>query len=389
MILLTTRQLGSTLLLLTFAGCRGLQPLPPPRALPALSATDPTTFWREVEAGNPLPAASESAWRSTTRMIWGDLSTKRKAQRQATACRSEPPAGFEALEGVAVERAPPLFAYLARGRADRPIVLVLHGLYDSRNSLYVRRTASWLAGQGFGVLVPDLRWHGCLLSQEWLPTLGFEEARDLVGWGRWLRQREPGREVGLLGFSLGALDAIHALAADEAAEVFRAGGIAVSPPAELARTFTAFDRGTRAADRGLLRLLDRGFRDFLVTRIRDQKIAMGPAAAERPFEAMLDHVIRQRFAALGVTRERLFAITDPAPRVHAAKRPLLLLPATNDPFFGELTAAALGRAAGGNPLVRVLETPYGGHIGQLGLYPQWMVDLVARFFAGSAAVEPH
>lgn len=372
---------------MALAGCRGLQPLPAPRALPAASTTDPTAFWREIEAGNALPGVSESAWRSTTRMLWGDLGGKRRGQRQATACRSNPPAGFEVLEGIAVPRAAPLFAYFARGRADLPVVLVLHGLYDSRNTLYVERTARWLAEQGFGVLVPDLRWHGCLLAEDWLPTLGVEEARDLVGWGRWLREREPGRELGLLGFSLGALNVIHALAADEAPEVFRAGGIAVSPPAELARTFTAFDRGTRAADRGLLRLLDRGFRGLLVTRIRDQRIAAGRGAIAEPFGAMLDHVIRRRFAALGLTRERLFALTDPAPRLRAAKRPLLLLPATNDPFFGELAASALAKAANGNPLVRVIETPYGGHIGQLGLYPQWMANLLAAFFRGSAGVE--
>ncbi len=320
------------------------------------------------------------------RMVWADLAGKKKAQRQATSCRSEPPAGFEALEGIAVPGAPPLFAYFARGRAERPIVLVLHGLYDSRNSLYVERTARWLADQGFGVLVPDMRWHGCLLSEEWLPALGLQEARDLVAWGQWLHEREPGRELGLFGFSLGALDVIHALAADEAPEVFRAGGVAVSPPAELARTLAALDRGTRAADRGLLRLLDRGFRDLLLLRIRDQKIAPAGAAVREPFGLLLDHVIRTRFAALRLTRERLFALTDPAPRLRAAKRPLLLLTTSNDPLFGELAAAALGSAARDNPLVRVIETPYGGHIGQLGLYPQWMADLVARFFAGSTDI---
>jgi hypothetical protein len=35
----------------------------------------------------------------------------------------------------------------------------------------------------------------------------------------------------------------------------------------------------------------------------------------------------------------------------------------------------------GNAFVRVIETPGGGHIGQPGIYPQWMAEILNQFFS--------
>lgn len=370
-------------------GCRGLGPLPAPRSLEgAPEVLDLPGLWQWAGAAAPLAGRPESAFTSTMRMVWGEVRAKRKAQRAATACRNHVPPGYELLDGVAVAGAAPLHAYLHHGRTDRPLIFLLHGLFDSKNAGYLRRTADLLTAQGFGVLIPDLRWHGCLLSDQWLPGLGTAEAQDLAVWAKHLERQMPGRAFGLLGYSLGGLDVIHALALPQAAETFRAGGIAISPPAELARTLAALDRESTLKDRGLLRLLDQGFKTYMRLRIADQKIPAGPGGRDQPFRAMLEHVLTERYAALGMRREQLLTFADPAERITSAKRPLLILAADNDPFFGELTAAALTRAAAGNPWVRTIETPYGGHIGQPGLYPQWAADLITRFFALAGRVAP-
>jgi hypothetical protein len=46
----------------------------------------------------------------------------------------------------------------------------------------------------------------------------------------------------------------------------------------------------------------------------------------------------------------------------------------------------LGRAADGNPLVHMIETPFGGHIGQPGHSPQWFATILATFFRYSRSV---
>ncbi len=380
------RLLSALGLAAVLAACRGLAPLPPPRPDHPQAATTAAALWASLAASNPVPAAEESAYRSTSRMILGGLGGKVRQQRAAQACRNQPPPGFSLLAGVPIEGAPPLFAYRYAGLPDLPVVVVLHGLYDSKNTRYVTRTATWLAAQGFGVVVPDLRWHGCLLDEKWLPSLGFFEGPDLLAWGRWLAAQEPDRPLALVGFSLGGLDVIHALAQPGADAVFRGGGVAISPPAALSRTLASLDRPSHLADRGLLTLIDRGFKRFMATRLRDQRIAVPPQLAGRPFAVILDHVLRARFGPLGVNPEMLYAMTDPAPRLAATRRPLLVLTSENDPLFGPTVAVELERSAAGNPWVHTITTPYGGHIGQPGLYPAWFATLLDRFLRQSAAI---
>ena len=77
---------------------------------------------------------------------------------------------------------------------------------------------------------------------------------------------------------------------------------------------------------------------------------------------------------------------DPAPKIRAARRPLLVITGGNDPVYPGAAAAALERAARSNPYARFVETPGGGHIGQLGLYPDWMATLMTRFFRAATGI---
>jgi predicted alpha/beta-fold hydrolase len=246
----------------------------------------------------------------------------------------------------------------------------------------VRLAAGALAGAGCGVVVPDMRWHGELLAPEWLPTLGREEARDLLAWARWAAARHPGHPVGLLGFSLGALAAIHAAGAAEAAAALPAGGIAVSPPVALDRTARVLDTDPRLADLGLNAFIFELFQRFLRLRMAALGIRDG---LERPFARFLDWLAeRLPGLPLGAGGQRLVDLADPGPALAACRVPLLLLAARNDPIFTELTAAELARRAQANPCVHLLETPGGGHIGQLGTYPAWTAEVLHRFFATTA-----
>jgi predicted alpha/beta-fold hydrolase len=90
----------------------------------------------------------------------------------------------------------------------------------------------------------------------------------------------------------------------------------------------------------------------------------------------------------GVTVEEFLKLADPAPMVEGSRRPVLILTAANDPIISMAGSVELTRAARQNEYARVIETPFGGHIGQLGLFPEWMSALLATFFRLAPAVPP-
>jgi pimeloyl-ACP methyl ester carboxylesterase len=88
----------------------------------------------------------------------------------------------------------------------------------------------------------------------------------------------------------------------------------------------------------------------------------------------------------GTDAEAVLSRADPVPKIRAARRPLLVITGRNDPVYPSASAADLERAARSNPYARFVETPGGGHIGQLGLYPDWMATLMTRFFRAATGV---
>lgn len=353
-------------------GCSGLKPLPQP-ALPPCPEGGVEALWTCLDA-IPRAGRQESAFRSTQRAA--DLGRKRRDQSASTACDGPVPAGFRELSGIETAPGrPPLYALYRPPEPGRPVVIVVHGLYDSKHTRYVRVTAEALAAAGFGVLAPDMRWHGCLLSREWLPMLGVEEGRDLVAWAQWLAERHPGSAVGLVGFSLGGLAVVHA-AGGSGGETLTAGSVAVSPPAALGRTLDRFDARSYWSDRGALGFIDRFFRRTLKRRMRD----LGLEPGDEPFAELMAWRAAQAPPRFGLTPERLLELADPAPRIAAARRPLLLISDRVDPVFSGASVAELAAAAAANPMAHLIETGGGGHIGHPGTYPQWFAELLVRFF---------
>lgn len=359
-----------------------LRPLPDPgRPLPE-GVGDAAALWQAVAALPPGPRR-ESAFVSTSRVAKRDLWRKGVDQEPELAGRGEPPAGFEAVAGLdAGPGRAPLHALLSPPREGRGAVVVVHGMYDSKQSLYVRLAGEWLARQGWGVALVDLRWHGQLLSERWLPTLGLEESRDLVAWTDLLRERWGERPLGLLGFSLGALAVIHALARPEAAEAFRLGGAAFSPPGSLGRSLQGLDREVRFGRRGLEASILQLFQRLL--RRRMELLGL-PAGGPGPFGRFLEWLVRRLPGGPSSVAAFLQA-ADPLPALAASRRPLLVVSSRNDPVFPEFTAEELRREAQGHRSTLVVPTDAGGHIGHMGLYPEWTAELLHRFFGLAGGV---
>jgi predicted alpha/beta-fold hydrolase len=374
------RRLALLLLIVASSAC-ALRPLPPPR--PAECAiSDPASLWHCV--GRPDARDEESGFAGTMRVVWGDIVQRYKNQRPSLSCDREPRAGYTRIE-LNVEATPPLRAFFAPGDPSKPIVFVLHGLFDSNADLYVMRAADALMRQHYGVVIPDLRWHGCLLADEWLSTLDLEEARDLVAWGQRIRRDHPNRSIGIVGFSMGGLNAIAALSQPEAAEVFDAGAIAVSPPAELSSLIAHLNEPASLRREGRNALFHFSFRTHLHARMK----ALHLDDRRAPFAAYLTYLLAHWPTGTPPSSiDAFIAAAEPSTRLTTIRRPLLIITAPDDPVLGEASSRTLVAAANGLPYVNVLTTADGGHIGHLGRYAQWLADTFDRFFTNAPLTKP-
>lgn len=89
-------------------------------------------------------------------------------------------------------------------RPGGPGVLILHGNGASRTA--TAPNAAWLADQGYAVLAIDFRGHGESASAP--HSFGFEESRDAEGALAWLKRRQGGAKIAVVGISLGGAAAL-------------------------------------------------------------------------------------------------------------------------------------------------------------------------------------
>jgi pimeloyl-ACP methyl ester carboxylesterase len=120
-----------------------------------------------------------------------------------------------------------------------PLVLVVHGLFDSSDHHYLRNTGSVLYSMGLSVALLDMRDHGETLRRNPdVPlTLGVLEGHDLRHLARQFREACGPRvgALGVLGYSGGGLASIRAYSTDKQAAArgeapqFDLGVLAISP----------------------------------------------------------------------------------------------------------------------------------------------------------------
>src|SRR5215218_730181 len=89
-------------------------------------------------------------------------------------------------------------------RPDSPAILLLHGVRSSRAS--TAPTAAWLAGLGYAALTLDFRGHG--QSDLADRSFGLREASDARAAFDWLKRRQRGAPVAVIGNSLGGAAAL-------------------------------------------------------------------------------------------------------------------------------------------------------------------------------------
>jgi uncharacterized protein len=101
---------------------------------------------------------------------------------------------FETLDGVSIA------ATFTPGQSGRsPAILLLHGVDASRQA--TAANAAWLASLGYATLTIDFRGHG--QSSIKPRTFGLNEALDAQAAFNWLKRRQDGAPVAIIGISLG------------------------------------------------------------------------------------------------------------------------------------------------------------------------------------------
>ena len=118
---------------------------------------------------------------------------------------------FEDVEFVSRRGDVTLRGWYISGQEEKPTLIFVHGIGSVRSGDRAVDLASRLAGNGFNVLMFDLRGHGSSGGDQ--VSGGYFEQWDVLGAFDFLAEKgvTPGR-IGLVGFSMGAATAILAAA---------------------------------------------------------------------------------------------------------------------------------------------------------------------------------
>jgi predicted alpha/beta-fold hydrolase len=272
------------------------------------------------------------------------------------------------------------------GPPGQPVVIVVHGLFDSHVSRYVIEHAVSLAHMGFHVVALDMRDHGRLRGKKPPGSLGVHEGKDLFAAASALGDKE-GVPVGILGLSFGGQCAVRAALEATLAgrpEVLRGGVMTLSAPLQIQEAICALDDRTRLPPpQGLRRkLITRELYAVLQRHLRlrlgEQKLAH-PAA---DYEGYIREIVLPAYpdlpnlvgAVLGAAR-----CTQPSV-LGAIKVPVAIVHAADDFLVPPLHLREAKRAAGDNPFVTTRELPAGGHVSFAIADPVGTMGMLAAWF---------
>jgi len=258
-----------------------------------------------------------------------------------------------------VSRAPATLGPRNRGDAERPHLLVLHGLEGSSASGYVRQTLHEARALGWGAVAMNFRSCSGEPNRALRSYCSGETADPLFVSGH-VRSRISGPLLAV-GFSLGG-NALLKLLAETSEHAPFLAAVAVSSPFDLLACAQALDKPWGGC--GLYR------RHFLVTLKRK---ALAKLATHTGHGLDAERVRRAR-----TLQEFDDAFTAPSngyqgaldyyqrcssgPLLSDVRRPTLLLNATDDPM---IPVESLPAANLPSPWLTVLRTQAGGHVGFL------------------------
>ena len=240
---------------------------------------------------------------------------------------------------------------------DAPLVALFHGLAGSVDSGYARGAMAALGAAGFATCL--MHWRGCSgepnrLARSYHSGASDDVARLLDT----LRARRPAGALYAVGFSLGA-NALLKYLGERGEDTPLAGALAVCPPLDLAVAAARLDRGAARLYRNHLLRLARAQHE--AKRARHPELALPPAPPSLDtFRRFDDALTAPLHGFAGV--DDYYARCSARPWLGRIRRPVHVLCARDDPFFGPTVLPGADELAPGT----VLETSErGGHVGFL------------------------
>ena len=251
-----------------------------------------------------------------------------------------------------------------REQADRPLVLLLHGLTGCQESSYIRVTARAMLGAGYPVL--RLNWRGAG------PTIGKTQSfyhagrtDDLVAVIGSMNGALAANGLVAIGYSLGGNVLLKYLAERGALSHLRAA-VAVSPPIDL-----------HATQQRVAAYRNRRYHQYLVARMREEQ-----PSCPSDIVSILDFDNRVVAPAHGF-RDALdyYRQCSSGPHLGAIRVPTVVIHARDDPWIPSRVFREIAWASLKN--VRLVMSWSGGHVGfhALGLKRPWHDEVALRFLA--------
>jgi predicted alpha/beta-fold hydrolase len=261
--------------------------------------------------------------------------------------------------------------------ADRPHVLILHGLEGSAQAGYVRATLCEVARRGWGAVA--MAWRGCSgQPNRALRSYTSGETGDPRFVLRHLRSSGVQGPLLAVAFSLGG-NALLRLLVEDGDRALLDAGVAISAPFDLDACARALDApfGPAAIYR----------RHFLLTLKRKAlaKLRAHPKSGLDARAVRASRTLRAFDDAFTAPSNGYrdaadyYARASSGPVLGAIRRPVLCISAEDDPM---IPGATLPPPLPG-PFLRWVRTARGGHVGFLGgslLRPRWWAEALAVAF---------
>jgi predicted alpha/beta-fold hydrolase len=243
-------------------------------------------------------------------------------------------------------------------KTEHPVMLLLHGLEGSTESVYILGTADKAYRAGFNVVRLNLRT--CGKTEHLTPTIYHSgltgDIRFVI---RELIERDGFREIYLVGFSMSGNMSLR-LAGEEAETLpEELGGIcAISPSVDLTAASSTIERRSNW-------IYQKSFMRSLHTRMRRKK-KLFPELYDiqglRSVRTMRD--FDERFTARYggyKNADDYYARASSLPLLRSIRKPTLIIHAEDDPFipFEPLRHPSIKE----NPHLILLATKSGGHVG--------------------------
>lgn len=271
--------------------------------------------------------------------------------------------------------------------ADRPGVLVLHGLEGSSASSYVRGVLARAHAAGWNAAA--LNFRSCAPDAVDGPGAFYHAGKtdDLAHVVQLLRVRWAGAPMAAVGFSLGGNTLLKWLGEQgDAAGLFAA--VAISVPYDLARSARSVDGkgfAFRIYRERFLRSLRR--KAAFAAKHHPTLVAAHDRRRLDTIEAFDEHVTARLFGFTGA--EDYWAQNSSAFHLDGIRRPTLLMSALDDPFVPP--AAVPEQIIARNPALTLWRPARGGHVGFVSgsaWAPVYVADALAFSFLEAQVSDP-